>query len=452
MGTIFLIVLFFCLFTIILIGLVHKPRHARISIIPTTQNQFNKICVREKTSCNSDEDCMINCVEANEGESMVCKRFPDTPSLTKIQKAMLGTVITTQADLDEKPPGFCVPENAKLSCNTSTGGIPIFSGWGGGDTMGFECLCAYPLWASSRKCKQNEQGVIVCEGNCLLNPDVCRGGTFSWDLTKNPQEPTADMCRCKDGDTKIVDNSGIPRCVPESLQNFYTDLEFTTENVDKQRLIQLDNIPGIKFVGGKCSEYTSSSSTTCDKGCCPLPSTMDMFGNSSVCCPGADFCCSASFPICDVQNRRCLKNSGYSRTIPCNKPGLSPCNEKCCPEGFSCDTHADSEWKQCVRTGGSQCDKSETECSGGCCRVPNATCCEDGANCCPPSFPICDSDRKACNPILTPLVHNTVTDRDTSCPNGTCPISDGICCGDGKHCCPPEYPICDPILGCRKSP
>jgi hypothetical protein len=447
-------VIFIGLFTLIIIGILTKPKLAQITIVPTKSGKFNRVCLRKKTSCSTDDDCKANCVEANEGESIVCRSIPDTAGLTEVQQTLTssrggGESIT--------PPKYCVPEKAQLDCNVATGGIPVFSGWGGGDTMGFECLCSYPLWASSKRCQEDEQGGIYCQGNCLLNPDICRGGVFNWDLTKQTEEPTAELCTCADGDALIVDDSGLPRCVPEKLQSFYSDLEMSYGNKGSQDPIHIDNISGITL-GSACatSGPTVSQTKTCGTGCCPLPPDPNQYGSQAVCCEGANFCCTASFPICDVANNRCLKNIGFEPEGKCQIAPLgSPpgkCVTGCCPPGTTCNFSAALPWQRCVKDSGSQCGTLETVCSGGCCPSPGATCCADGVTCCPVNFPICDTERKSCNPNLTPLqTSGRISANDKQCNGGSCPFTDGICCGDGKHCCPPEYPVCDATLGCRKA-
>jgi hypothetical protein len=446
-------VIFVVLFTLIIFGILTRPKLPAINIVATKAGKFNKVCLREKTSCNTDDDCRASCVESNEGESIVCKSIPNTAGLTNTQQSLMSS----QGPSDSlPPPKYCVPEKAKLECNVGTGGIPVFSGWGGGDTMSFECLCSYPVWASSKKCEEKD-GSIYCEGNCLLNPDICRGGVFNWDLTKNSEEPTAELCTCADGDVLIVDDTGLPRCVPENLQAFYSDLELSIGNKGSQQPIHIDNISGITL-GSACatSGPTVSQTTTCGTGCCPLPTDPNQYGAQAVCCEGADFCCSASFPICDIPNKRCLKDIGFESEIVCqpslNTP-LEKCVSGCCPTGTTCNASATLPWQRCVKDSGSQCGTSETVCAGGCCPSPGATCCGDGITCCPANFPICDSERKACNPPLTPLKTSArLSANDKQCPNnaGSCPFKDGICCGDGLHCCPPEYPVCDAVLGCRK--
>ncbi len=403
-------IFFVGLFSLIVIGILNRPTLKPISI-NSGKGGFNKICQREKVSCNTDSDCGKMCTEAQEGEEIVCKPIPDIPTLTKTQQHLLGAKDTTA------PSKYCVPAKATMNCSVSTGGIPIFTGWSGADHMEFECMCSYPIWASSRICDPNSG---TCQGSCLLNPGVCEGGTFRWDLTKKAEEPIAGLCECAKGDVLIIDNAGLPHCVPSSLQNFYNDLDISTGMQGGQNLIDVDNIPVKKFLQSACvaTGPSAAQTTVCaSTGCCPIP--------NAVCC-GTDSCCPPNFPVCDIQNGRCLKST-------------------------------------------ETCGSMETKCTGGCCNIPNAVCCGGGNSCCPPNFPLCDPDsnRKFCNPYPTPLLTGKCNLFEyTQCADGCCPYADGVCCGgsvkvpdpsgtgkliDVFGCCPSEYPICDIEHGmCRK--
>jgi len=394
-----IIVFFVLAFFLIMFGISAKPRLKNITILPQT-GSLNKVCLREKVQCNTDNDCMQVCTEAQEGEELVCQALPDTAGLTPTQQRILG------ANGTDKASKYCLPAKAKLDCNVATGGIPVFTGWGGLDTMEFDCLCAYPLWASSRVC---DTSTGTCTGNCLLNPGICQPGKFNWDLTVEAKEPSASMCECDDGYTMIVDSSGIPRCVLNNTDSFYTDLDVSTGIQGGQPKIPVDNVPITQTIVSRCP--TGPQYTPCGTGsCCMLP--------NAVCCGAADgvqLCCPSEYPVCDLPNMRCLKTQ-------------------------------------------SECQSAETKCSGGCCNTVGGTCCSDGYTCCPAAFPNCDPDKPYCNPNPTLLVTATAGSLEgeyKTCTNGLCPIPDGVCCGNpinGKqYCCPPDYPICDTTLNmCRK--
>lgn len=396
---IFLIV-FILLFALIILGIARRPILPSISITPGSGG-FNNTCKKEKVACNTDYDCLKKCSEAQEGEEMVCKAIPDIPNLTPTQQKMFG------ASGVSAPNKYCVPSKSKINCNVATGGIPVFSGWSGAERMEFDCMCSYPVWASSRVC---DRDTGACEGNCLLNPGICEGGTFRWDLTKKAEEPIAGLCECADGAVMVVDNSGLPHCVPEHLQTFYSDLDVSTGSRGGQNLIEVDNVPMKNFMPSSCSAtgISASQTTKCGDACCPTP--------DAVCC-GTSGCCPPNFPVCDVANGKCLKSVN-------------------------------------------SCDSGETKCSGGCCNIPNGVCCPGGNSCCPANFPLCDPDTGFCNPYPTPLETGDAKTckliEDTQCANGCCPFPDGVCCGGlvkvpngtGSEvsvfgCCPSEYPVCD---------
>jgi hypothetical protein len=388
-----LAVLFFIIsFSLVIFGLLYKPKLKSIYIAPN-EGKFNKQCFSEKVSCNTDSDCLSSCVEAQSGEEYVCKTLPDIPGLTPTQQKILSA----HGDASVKASKYCVPENASLDCNISTGGIPVFSGWSGAERMEFDCLCAYPMWASSRVCDQNGN----CRGNCILNPGICNGGVFDWDLTKKTQEPVAGMCNCAEDHVLTITPSGLPRCVPKNMQNFYDDMDVSLGIRGEQPLIKVDSIPAVQEIANV--GCTSLQYTQCSGGCCMLP--------TAICCEGANYCCPTEYPICDVANLRCLKKT-------------------------------------------STCSDAETKCSGGCAPIANGICCSDGVSACPPPFPKCDLQRGVCNPQITNLTTSQCDSKNnTQCDGGCCPLLGGSCCGNGKNCCPPEYPVCDVANQmCKKFP
>ena len=404
------VIIFFVLaFSLVMFGISTKPRLPAINILPQTGN-MNKICMREKVQCNQDGDCLQLCTEAQEGEEFVCSAIPNVQSLTPTQQKILGangpnSQTTNQSLLPSK---YCVPASAKMDCSVSTGGIPVFSGWGGLDTMEFDCLCTYPLWASSRVC---DTTTGTCQGNCLLNPGICQPGKFNWNLTVNAKEPLASMCECADGYNMVVDASGLPRCVIRAFDSYYSDLDLVTGIQGGQPKIPVDNVTMKEALLSACPK--GPQYTTCNSQCCPIP--------NAVCCSGSgtgnntQFCCPSDYPVCDMTNQRCLKTQ-------------------------------------------SECGNAETKCGGGCCNTVGGTCCGDGSTCCPSAFPNCDPDKPYCNPNPTPLVQSVgpMPGSDYKiCPQGICPIPDGTCCGNPingeQYCCPPDYPVCDTKLNmCRK--
>jgi hypothetical protein len=373
MSVLILSLLFIVLFGFIIFGLLYRPQFVNIHI-PENAGIFNKHCSLEKVSCSSDADCHAYCEEVAAGENYICRALPDVPQLTAAQAEYTG------GQAGNKPPKYCVPEKAVLDCDPKYGGIPVFAGWSDPGRMEFDCMCAYPAWASSQQCDPNTG---LCKGSCNLNPGICTGGTFNWDLTKNAEPPVADMCTCSGTDILVIDaNGGIPRCVPADIPQFYSDLDISTgRQTIAQPKIKLD-VVGIRGT-------ISCSEPTCGTGCCK--------NSTDVCCSDGLHCCPSDFPICDISNNLC-------KATACQTPNCTTC-----PDGF--------------------------------CESINATCCNDGT-CCPFSTPVCDPTSNYCNKNLVPLTDDK-TCTGIECNGKCCPVSNGSCCGDGENCCPEDYPICD---------
>jgi len=242
------------------------------------------------------------CSEAQAGESYVCKELPETAGLTTTQKELLGASGPGNEDSPMKSSRYCVPEKAVMNCNIAHGAIPVFAGWSGSDRMEFDCMCAYPLWASSNTCNKDTG---KCTGSCELNPDVCMGGTFDWDLTQRSQEPEAGLCTCPEGTEMIIDyNAGLPKCVPTDKLAWYSDLDLTTGRKGAQTIMPVTSTPITPLVVDSCDP---NHYTTCNKdnvsGCCMMP--------NAVCCGAKDgkgFCCPKGWK-CDLDNGKCLEHT-----------------------------------------------------------------------------------------------------------------------------------------------
>jgi hypothetical protein len=396
MGLLVVIVAIFFVvaFALVIFGILYRPQLKYVKL-PGNQGTFNKQCGNEKVSCNLDADCQEMCVGAQQGEDFVCKALPGTPGLTPTQQKKTNFQQGNNSSGNPLPQKYCVPAKAKMDCNIATGGIPVFAGWSGSTRMEFDCLCSYPLWANSRQCDPNTG---ECTGNCLLNPNVCAGGTFNWDLTKVTEEPAAGLCECPPGKTMVVSYDGsIPICVPDANAAFYNDLDLNTGKRGTQPIIQAQSINPTKLTGGSCQHdfWTKCEAGPGVSGCCMMPDAV---------------CCGV------------IGATGY-----------------CCPTGYSCDLQN----KRCVQLN-TDCTSDETKCSHGCCPIANATCCANGSTCCPPTFPKCDPENGTCNPELIPMTPGACESvNDTDCAGNCCPQLNGSCCPDGKHCCPSEYPVCD---------
>lgn len=392
--TVLIAIFFVLLFALIIFGILHKPIRKPVKI-PGNVGVFNKQCGREKVTCNLDADCEEVCIEAQSGESYVCKALPDTAGLTETQKKMIGAS-GAHGDKPMKTNKFCVPEKATLTgCDVAHGGIPVLSGWSGGDPMSFECMCAYPGWASSRDCDKDG----ACTGQCHMNPNVCAGGVFDWDLTQRTEEPTSGLCNCPPGTEMVIDyNGGIPKCVSTENIAWYNDVEMTTGRRGGQPIVSVTNTAMTDVIDQTtCDDnrYTKCKLNSDKDGCCLM--------EGATCCgliDGKGFCCPKNW-TCDIANKRCVEDA-------------------------------------------KQCDSKSVICDKGCCPVKNGTCCSDGLTCCPPSFPVCDPINGTCNPRPIPMKKEECSHvSDTQCGDNCCAARNATCCGDGKHCCPMEYPVCD---------
>jgi hypothetical protein len=151
-------------------------------------------CGRTMLPCTTDTDCH-ECQEFHQGVQMSCVQ-PEGSSGGKV----------------------CAPSNAKQICNTKLGGINVWSEWDNPDRMEWDCLCSNGSYA----------GGADADGNtsCNLNPDICQGGTFTWDIDKKTN-PDDGYCFCPKGTVLYTQVSGgYPICVPagDLTEMMYTDL------------------------------------------------------------------------------------------------------------------------------------------------------------------------------------------------------------------------------------
>ncbi|XP_071102590.1 uncharacterized protein [Haliotis cracherodii] len=262
-------------------------------------------------------------------------------------------------------------------------------------------------------------------------------------------------------------------------------------------------------------------------GCCPMP--------QAVCCSDGAHCCPNG-TTCDMPHGKCNKAGGVSvpwlnkrpavrkvKDVMCDPshfcPGNNTCCKRlngewaccpvpqavccsdhthCCPEGNTCDLVTKTCRKGGVVTawmektsairkdvGDIQCDSTHECVNGdtccmmanhqwGCCPMPQAVCCSDGAHCCP-NGTTCDMPHGKCNkaggvsvPWLNKRpavrkVKDVMCDPSHFCPgNNTCckrvngewaccPLPQAVCCSDGAHCCP-NGTTCDMPHGkCNKA-
>jgi hypothetical protein len=200
---IFLALVVVILLCLSIFGIIFKPSNdpSNLPYIPGTPS---KSCKTTLVTCNLDSDCATNCKETQMGEEMSCVALN---KYTSDQVAAYGPSVKV-----------CAPAAAIDNCDVSHGGIKVWSGWTDASRMEWDCLCSYPNYAASTECDGN-----TCNNTCGINPGICQGGVFDWDLTKKSQSPSSDLCTCPTGKTKILSQSGgIPYCVDSNMAQFYS--------------------------------------------------------------------------------------------------------------------------------------------------------------------------------------------------------------------------------------
>lgn len=190
------------LFTVLIIfGILYKPNPSPIELNVLAGN-FKTKCTSELVTCTEKSDCQKVCQEQENGVQMDCIELA---TFTDVQKIKYG-----------ETKKVCAPSNAKMNCNKEHGGLLSWAGWGGSgiDLMEWDCICSYPAYASTEGCSS-------------INPDICTGGEFNWDITKNINngDPSHENCKCPEGTTKMVSNiGGRPICVKSDIKNWYSDI------------------------------------------------------------------------------------------------------------------------------------------------------------------------------------------------------------------------------------
>ncbi|XP_042581187.1 progranulin-like isoform X1 [Cyprinus carpio] len=235
----------------------------------------------------------------------------------------------------------------------------------------------------------------------------------------------------------------------------------------------LEKVPALPRAGQRSpgnvncdSSHVCPDSNTCcknidgDWSCCPLP--------EAVCCKDRFHCCPHG-TICDFVTLTCNSNTTsvpMSDIIPPStkeepkqheevKERVGKYNSRVlCDAQMSCPDHTTC------------CLIAQTN-KWGCCPLPNAVCCTDGAHCCPANYK-CDVTKVSCikGDVVIPW-YNKISaqstpapsldlgavecDEQSSCPAdstccylstgewGCCPLPEAVCCPDQQHCCPKGY-------------
>ncbi|GAA6229846.1 granulins-like [Lates japonicus] len=251
-----------------------------------------------------------------------------------------------------------------------------------------------------------------------------------------------------------------------------------------------------------CEDGTTCCKTAEGKwACCPLP--------EAVCCDDHEHCCPSG-TTCDLATLSCDGASGstpmmqkipaFSTPAPTTEaPTTQPLTTTVTPtqaeeeeEKATEAQETEEEEESKDEEGRVQCD-SHTSCPDsttccfmassqkwGCCPLPDAVCCADGAHCCPTHYK-CNEEQTACIkgevviPWYTKLPASTASttsveaepssvrcDGTNQCPEhtsccrlftgqwGCCPLQNAVCCPDQEHCCPQGYTCNIASRSCQK--
>jgi hypothetical protein len=191
----------------------------------STLNDTTSIYINFKPTINNGEENILNGQYGDfvdyDKNSYVVKRDEGITTINISYKASNdkynitddGDVIIKWFNIKKETNKYCVPKKPDLNCDITKGGILTWTGWSNPNNMGWSCVCRYPAFYNGNDCGQK-------------NPNVCSGGTFTWNDPKVP--PTNVSCQCKSGDTLVRDYRGVPYCVDQNLQPWYTSY-FTPE-------------------------------------------------------------------------------------------------------------------------------------------------------------------------------------------------------------------------------
>ncbi|XP_041365850.1 multiple epidermal growth factor-like domains protein 6 isoform X3 [Gigantopelta aegis] len=296
---------------------------------------------------------------------------------------------------------------------------------------------SYP-WLQKSAALSRKVETVKCDSqySCPTGDTCCKLVSGQWGCCPLPNAVCcSDGVHCCPRDTTCDVSQG--RCIRKDGTS-YPWLQKSTALSRKVENVKCD------------SQYSCPTGDTCCKlqsgqwGCCPLP--------MAVCCSDGVHCCPHD-TTCDVSQGRCIKQDGTSYPWLQKSAALSRKVEtvKCdsqysCPTGDTCCKLQSGQW--------------------GCCPLPNAVCCSDGAHCCPHDT-TCDVSQGRCikqdgtsypwlqkSAALSRKVETVKCDSQYSCPSGDtccklvsgqwgcCPLPNAVCCSDGVHCCPHDT-TCD---------
>lgn len=152
-------------------GLVYRPSSTGPDFIDPVKVALSPICSEQPVPCINDSDCQ-HCRDANVFE-MKCEGLDDRR--------------------------YCLPTKPEQPCNEKLGGVWTWSGWADTRNKEWECLCTYPEIAGNRGCTK-------------LNPNVCRGGTYTYKPSMD-RGPLPSDCKCPRNTVQVVTEGDVPMCI-----------------------------------------------------------------------------------------------------------------------------------------------------------------------------------------------------------------------------------------------
>lgn len=179
------------LIVLILTGVFYKPKRVGPDFLDPVRVETDPVCSENPVPCVSDSDCKI-CVDGGVFE-MKCQNLRGS--------------------------NYCLPKTPDQPCNLDLGGQWVWTGWADTRNKDWECLCTFPEIAGNIGCTR-------------VNPNVCRGGKYSFTHTET-RGPIPEDCECPTDAIRIVTEGNVPMCIKKnrsscvdetSCKRFYSSL------------------------------------------------------------------------------------------------------------------------------------------------------------------------------------------------------------------------------------
>ena len=141
-------ILFVILITVPIISVYFKTRLPDSVNVNAKYSDNKKLCHKVPTECDTDMECATNCIDNDE----------------------------YSCQLSNNGKKYCLPEKTAktYTCNTNTGGVPVWTGWGSTNRMEWDCMCLYPQFFGGPGCSQTP-GVCELDGDSYMQYDFSLG-------------------------------------------------------------------------------------------------------------------------------------------------------------------------------------------------------------------------------------------------------------------------------------